>query len=114
MKVARIFGFIVLVVVVAYLWWLYSANQAYVNLPGLIDLPAGIVVALALLLGWLVGWLPARFALWRRGREIAKLRARVAELEGSTGFERVGTRDPFIPDGAEPYPVTPGPDYENL
>ena len=113
MKAARVFQFILLVVVVAYLWWVYSANQTYVNLPGLVDLPAGVVVALALLVGWLIAWLPSRFALWRRRREITKLRSRLAELEPS-GVERVRTtRDPVIPD-REAYPVTPGPDYENL
>ena len=115
MKAARVVQFIVLVVVVGYLWWVYSVNQTYTDLPGLISLPAGVVVALALLVGWLVGWLPGRLALWRRRRETTKLRARVAELERAQGLEPVGSlREPAIPDRDEPYPVVPGPNYENL
>ena len=115
MKAARVVQFILLVVVVGYLWWVYSVNQAYVDLPGIIALPAGVVVALALLVGWLTGWLPGRFALWRARRENGKLKARLAKLEPTPGTEALRTlRDPAIPDRDEPYPVAPGPDYENL
>ncbi len=114
MKAARVVQFVFLLVVVAYLWWVYSVNQAYVDLPGIIALPAGVVVALALLLGWLVGWLPGRFALWRKQRENKKLKARLADLEPSGGETLRAARDPVIPDRDEPYPVVPGPDYERL
>ena len=115
MKAARVVQFVLLFIVVAYLWWVYSVNQAYIDLPGFVALPAGVVVALVLLLGWLLGWLPSRFALWRARRANAKLRARLAEFEPSGGPEPVRTlRDPAIPDRNEPYPVAPGPDYENL
>lgn len=113
MKVARIFQFILLVVVALYLLWLHSANQDFVNLPGLLDLPAAIVIAVALLLGWLMGWLPTRLALWRKRREVVKLQKRVDALERrlpTYQTERYND-DPVIPDRTE---ERVGPNYENL
>ena len=115
MKVARIFQFILLVVVALYLLWLHSANQDFVNLPGLLDLPAAVVIAVALLLGWLMGWLPTRLALWRKRREILKLQKRVEALERrlpTYQTERYSDDDPVIPDRSEERVV--GPNYENL
>ena len=114
MKVARIFQFVLLVVIALYLLWLHSANQDFVNLPGLVDLPAAIVIATALLLGWLMGWLPTRLALWRKRREVTKLQKRVDALERrlpTYQTERYDD-DPVIPDRAEERVV--GPNYENL
>src|SRR5690606_4534582 len=55
-------------------WRFPSPNPDCVELPcpvrSLPPLPVGLVVVVALLIGWLVGWAPTRLALWRRGREL--------------------------------------------
>ena len=116
MKAVRIAQFIIVIVVAAYLLWLHSTNTDFVNLPGLIDLPAALVIGIALLLGWLSAWLPGNLSLWRKRREIKKLRARLAELEPSQpSYDAPRPGEPVIPDRDDPYDVSrSGPDYENL
>ncbi len=109
MKAARIVQLLLIVLAALYLWLFHSANPDYVELPllrGYVpQLPVGLVVALAVLIGWLVGWLPARLALWRRSRELARLRAELAEERRRSAPETVpvspyltGTEYPVIPD----------------
>ena len=109
MKVARIFGFIFLVLVVAYLLWLHSANPNWVNLPGFISLPAAVVIGVAGVIGWLSAWLPARLIVWRKNREIQKLTKRLSDLEyhvpSYDRLENVGD-EPVIPDRTRNVPAT--------
>lgn len=81
MKVLRIIQILLLVALGGYLVLLHNDNPGFLRLPFVISLPPALVVTLALLVGWLVGWLPTRMALWRRRREIRRLQQRVSELE---------------------------------
>lgn len=88
MKSVRIVRVILIVALAAYLWLFHTANRQQVELPILSTilppLPVAYVVAAALIIGWAVGFVPARLRVWRRGRELSKLRARVAELEAAS------------------------------
>ncbi|HEX7038919.1 MAG TPA: lipopolysaccharide assembly protein LapA domain-containing protein [Trueperaceae bacterium] len=109
MKAARIVQLLLIVLAAVYLWLFHSANPDYVELPllrGLVpQLPVGLVVVAALLIGWLVGWVPTRIALWRRAREAARLRAELAQERARAAPEAVPvspyltqTEYPVIPD----------------
>jgi len=105
-KVGRIIWIVLLLLLVLYLFLFHAANPVLLALPWLSllipPLPASYVVALALLVGFLIGWLPARLLAWRRGREVRRLSKRVAELEPV--HAPVSVTDPYQP--AE-YPVIP-------
>lgn len=84
MKVGRIVGVALLVLLVLYVLLLHAANPEPVSVPWLyfnLQLPVSYVVALGLLVGFLAGWLPARLLAWRRGRDLKKLDKRLRELE---------------------------------
>lgn len=100
MKVVRIIQVAILVSLVGYFGLIHSTNPTLLHLPFLLPMPPALVLGLALLLGWSVGWVPARLSGWRRMREIRRLERRVAELE-----QHVPTYDkeplrpaPVIPD----------------
>ncbi len=105
MKVGRIVGIVLLALLVLYVLLFHAANPALVVLPWLSvlvpPLPASYIVVLALLVGFLIGWLPTRLLAWRRGRELRKLEKRVAELEPR--------QDPYVtaPYAQVEYPVIP-------
>lgn len=84
-KVGRIVGIVLLVLLVLYLLLFHAANPVLVGLPWLSVLippvPVSYIVVLALLIGFLIGWLPTRLLAWRRGREVKRLEKRLAELE---------------------------------
>ena len=109
MKGARILQLVLVIVLALYLVAFNNVNPDPLTLPllpMLIPMPPVIVVIVALLGGWLVGWLPTRMALWRRAREVRRLRQRLNELEGTNttrGTDDV-ERAPVIPDR---YPVIP-------
>jgi len=108
-KGARILQLVLVIVLALYLVAFNNVNPDPLTLPllpMLIPMPPVIVVVVALLAGWLVGWLPTRLALWRRAREIRRLRQRLNELEGEhTARETdAGERAPVIPDR---FPVIP-------
>ncbi len=88
MKVGRIVGIVLLVLLVLYLLLFHAANPVLVGLPWLSVLippvPVSYVVVLALLVGFLAGWLPTRLLAWRRGREVKRLEKRLTELEPPT------------------------------
>lgn len=109
MKGARILQLVLFIVVALYLVAFNNVNPDPLTLPllpMLIPLPPVLVVIIALVGGWLVGWVPVRIALWRRTRETRRLRQRLSELDGD-----------YLPPGAVPaehaavipdrYPVIP-------
>lgn len=97
-RAARFVPLIVLVVLAVYLVLVHNANPAYLNLPFMLSLPPALVIAVALLLGWLIGWLPSRAAVWRRGRELRRLRRRLDELEQHVPSYDNDHAEPVIPD----------------
>jgi uncharacterized membrane protein (DUF485 family) len=102
MKAFRIVQIILLVLVIGYLFWLHGFNPTWIEIPLLFSLPAAVVIGIALVVGWLVGWLSGRNALWGKGREIKKLNKRIAELESQTMVRSGKTTEesaaPIIPD----------------
>lgn len=118
MKAARILQFLILLAVIAYLLLLHNGNQAQGNirLPFFLSFPPAVVIAFALVLGWAFAWLPARLELWRKARQLRKLEARLAELEGRPRPGAALTEsEPVIPDRTGVF-QTPkhSPDYENF
>lgn len=113
MKAARIVQLLLIVLAAVYLWLFHSANPDYVELPYLFrilpPLPVGLVVVVALLIGWLVGWAPTRLALWRRGRELRRLQAAFDEERRRAAADSV----PLNPYLTEPeIPVIPDRPYD--
>ena len=108
MKAVRSVGFILLLLVVAYLVWVHSANPTFITLPGFLSLPVAPVLGTAILLGWLAGWLPSRLSSWRKDREIRQLSKRLAELDPSGAYapQDIGG-EPIIPD--RPYDTLSDP-----
>lgn len=109
MKGVRIVQLILLVLAALYLWLFHSANPVMVELPltraFLPQLPVGSVVIAALLVGWLIGFLPGRLLLWRRGRELRRANVELAELRRrtepnvkATGAYYPAPEMPVIPD----------------
>lgn len=112
MKAVRIVQVILVVLVAAYLWLLHSANPDLVRLP-LADyfvppVPVSFVVGAALVVGFLIGFVPPRINAWRKGRELTKTRRELEQLrvqlrESDTVVKRTGTyygvpEHPVIPD----------------
>ena len=116
MKAFRIIQIIILIAVVGYLFWFNNFNN-WIELPLLFSLPAGLVLGIAIALGWFIGWLGGRTTLWGKGREIKKLQKRVTELETQNPTVRAtkiteesGT--PIIPDRSGNFQTDS--EYENL
>lgn len=111
MKGVRIVQLILVVLVAVYLWLFHSANPVLVELPltrtFLPQLPVGFVVIAALLVGWLIGFLPGRLILWRRNRELRRANQELLELRQrdeipvqQTGTYYPAPSVPVIPDRA--------------
>ncbi len=81
MKFWRILQLVMLVVVAGYLLLLHQLNPANVLMPFFLSMPPALLVVIALLLGYLYGFIPARLTLWRRNRELQGLKKRLSELE---------------------------------
>ena len=99
MKAVRLLQIIIVLAAGAYLWLLHDLNEVNIFLPFLFSLSPAVVVIMALLLGWLLGWLPSTVRGMRRKREISRLRRRVQELE--KWDPEIGALDeeaPVIPD----------------
>ncbi len=77
MKVARVLQILALLLVVGYLVLLGYANPQTIILPFLLSLPTAWVLATALLLGALVGWLSLSGRVFRLNRENRGLRQRL-------------------------------------
>ena len=77
MKLVRVLQLLALLLLVAYLVLLGYANPQTVRLPLLIWLPTAWVVVIALLLGFVVGWLSLSRRVFRLNRENRGLRQRL-------------------------------------
>lgn len=111
MKGVRILQLVLLVLLIVYLVLFDNANPDPVQLPLLIVLlpmRAVLVVLAALILGWLIAWIPSRARLWSRGRELRKLRQRLATFEAhGVTPARLDRHAPIIPDREPVVPVIP-------
>ncbi len=117
MKGARILQLVLLILLALYMVAFNNVNPDPLTLPllpMLIPLPPVLVVIVALVGGWLIGWVPVRIALWRRSRETRRLRQRLSELEGGHGPGGTGPaeRKPVIPDRFPIIPDRPPPPDE--
>ncbi len=117
MKGARILQLVLVILLALYLVAFNNVNPDPLTLPllpMLIPLPPVLVVIIALVGGWLVGWVPVRITLWRRGRENRRLRQRLAQFEGepSTAESAAPERAPVIPDRFPVIPDRPRPPDE--
>jgi uncharacterized integral membrane protein len=98
-KAVRLLQIVIVLAAGAYLVLLHDMNETNVALPFLVSLPPAVILVLALALGWLLGWTPAALRTARRGRELKRLRRRVAELEGHESVHSTDDFDtPVIPD----------------
>lgn len=98
MRVVRIVQASILLLIALYLLLLHDANPQSLALPGLIPMPPAFVLLAVLVLAFLSGWLPPRIRLWRRGREIDRLEARIRNLEQHVpNYDRPESA-PVIPD----------------
>lgn len=87
-KAGRVVKIVLLILVVLYLVLFHSANHVLVELPLLRlffpPMPASYVVAFAIVVAYLVGFVPARLLAYQRGRQLKQLRKRLEELEPTT------------------------------
>ena len=105
MKSARIVQVVLVIALIIYLVLLNHDNSgSRIILPltnrFLPPLPQAWVLAFVIVASWLVGWLPGRLTLWRKGREVRQLRRKIQELEQhvpSYDQDRQGAK-PIIPD----------------
>lgn len=100
MKAVRILQVLLVIVLGGYFLLVDAANPTLLSLPFFLPLPPALVVALALVLGWLIGWTPGRIATWRKSRELHRMQRRVAELERHVPSYDKGAIEntPVIPD----------------
>ncbi len=123
MKAVRIVQLLLIVLAAVYLWLFHSANPGYVQLPWPLNLvlanqPVGFVVIAAVIIGWLIGWVPPRIVLVRRNRQLRRLQNELAEERRRTApYDTQG--DPYytqsvIPDRTydRDVPVIPDRAYE--
>lgn len=84
-KAGRVVKIVLLVLVLLYLWLFHSANRVLLELPLLSlifpPMPASYVVGFAILVAYLVGFVPARLLAFQRGRQLKRLEKRLEELE---------------------------------
>ncbi len=117
MKGARILQLVLVILLALYMVAFNNVNPDPLTLPllpMLIPLPPVLVVIVALVGGWLLGWIPVRIALWRRSSETRRLRRRLSELEGGhpSGGTAPAEREPVIPDRFPIIPDRPPPPDE--
>ena len=104
MKPARIVQVLLVLVLAVYLVLLHNANPVGVTLPlmgrFLPPLPPAWILAFAIVVSWLIGWLPGRLALWRKGREVRQLGRKIQELEQHVPSydQDLAAANPVIPD----------------
>lgn len=108
MKGVRILQVVLLVLLALYLVLFNNVNPdplALPLLPVIFPVPPVLVVVVALVGGWLLGWVPTRLQLWRRTREMRRLQQRLAELE--RGAPPAATRPQARPGIPDRMPVIP-------
>ncbi len=109
MKGVRILQVVLLILLALYLVLFNNVNPdplALPLVPVIFPAPPVLVLIVALVGGWLVGWLPVRLRLWREHREARRLQQRLTELERGEALRdsdlqsRPGIPDrmPIIPD----------------
>jgi len=114
-RALRIVQMVALVLLALYLVAFNNLNPDPLTMPLLpmvIPLPPILIVVAALVIGWLAGWLPPRIKLWRRNREVRRLRDQVAALERHGDLRAydlpqaavIPDRFPVIPDRPAPQP----------
>lgn len=102
MKASRIIQFILLALVAVYLVLVHNDN-VFMVLPvpllGKFRISPALVIAVAFILGYLIGFLPTQTKAWRKGRESNKLQKRITELEERLpDYAKDGSKKPIIPD----------------
>lgn len=100
MKPLRIVQIVLLVLVLIYLLLLHNQNPTNLAMPFFLSLPPALVIAVALLAGWLVGWSLGRLGRWRQLRELQALQRRIDELEQH--LPNFDERAAVIPDRTDP------------
>ncbi len=106
MKAVRVVQVLLILLLALYLWLFHSANPVLVELPltriFLPLLPVSLVVVLALLAGWLIGFAPSALASWRRGREVRRLAKELDEANARLSAPNVtrATLYPYEPEVA--------------
>lgn len=102
MRIVRIVQVATLVVIGAYGVVIHNANPEPLALPGLLSLPAALVLLVVAVASFAAGWIPATVRAWRRSREVVRLERRVAELEQHVpSYDRTPAA-PVIPDRVAP------------
>lgn len=81
MKFNQILRLLFFLVAIAYLVMLHFQNPTPISLPFFISLPPAIVAATAFLLGFLTELIPSRMALWRKSRELNKIKREISKLQ---------------------------------
>ena len=81
MKFNQILRLLFFLLAIAYLVMLHFQNPTPISLPFFISLPPAIVAAAAFLLGFLTELIPSRMALWRKSRELNKIKREIAKLQ---------------------------------
>ena len=114
MKPPHIILALFVITLVVYLALLQNSdpNQSGIYLPFLrARLQTGWVLAFLITFSWLIGWIPGKIALWRKGKEIRTLNKKIQDLEQhvpSYDQDILGDK-PVIPDRNQstPIPATP-------
>ncbi len=81
MKVVRILQLLTVLFLTGYLLLVHNINPERIELLLLPAIPVALAIGVALVLGWLVAWLPLQGTQWRLRRDNMRLRARQDELE---------------------------------
>lgn len=110
MRTFRIAQLVVLAALVGYGVVFHNANPQPLALPGLLPLPASLVVLLVAVIAFLAGWLPATIRAWRRHREASRLQRRITELEQHVPSYDRDVSAPVIPDRASISDPDEGPE----
>ena len=82
MKVVRIVQLLLVLALIGYLLILHNLNPQTIILPFLFALPTALVLTVAIILSFLVGWGASLGRIWRLNRENRKLERRLIELGG--------------------------------
>ncbi|MDZ7801530.1 MAG: LapA family protein [Trueperaceae bacterium] len=108
MRVLRIAQVVLLALLIGYGVVFHNANPQPLALPGLLPLPASLVILLAVLIAFLSGRVPPSIRGWRQRRELARLKRRITDLEQHVPSYDRDVSAPVIPDrAAAPEPEEP-------
>ena len=105
MRVVRILQVVALVLLFAYGVMVHNANPEPLALPYLVPVSPAAALLVAIVIAFLMGWIPPRLRAWRRSREVARLERRIAELEQHVPAYDLRPGTPVIPDRNAPREV---------